>query len=945
MPNPTAPTARRPARNTAPALRPHQRDALAAIVRELENPDTDAAGSARYSGRRATAVMACGTGKTWVAAATAATLAAHDRVLVLVPTLDLLVQTVRAWRRAGRVGGTQVAVCSLGGDAALGDARVRATTSAPQLALWAAGDGALTVYATYQSLGTILDAHTGVYGLRLKPWRLVCIDEGHRTSGSLAKEWGAVHDDRRLPTQGRLYLTATPRVWEPPANSTYSEGTGEGEAERPSVLADDAAWDDPNAAGPGGLDSFSEDEVGRDDEGDEDDEGGAGPIRVRGGRPIHSPLPLHAVASMENEEIFGPTVHRLELAAGVRLGLLAKPRIVVVDVADPTVQNLAEAGGLDLNRGPGRRTLEEVEEYRAARLAALQTAVLRVAADQGLSTVIAYHARTAEAQACAETLPEVAKRLHETDPQRYPAGVWADWLCGEHESEHRRRVLGEFAAHTDREPAPLFEVPDRDAVVTRRAVLSNVRVLAEGVDLRADAVAFMDPKLSVIEIVQAIGRVLRQEPHEGRTATIVVPVFLAAGEQPDDMLVSDSYHFLVRVLHALAAHDSRVLDMLATPAPSGSRFRLTTSTDTDADADGNEAPETRGDESEPAKEDSEGEGAGGESGNIEERFLVRFMTERDPALIADFVKLRVIDPERRDWRRGYLAARRWHAAHGDLRIPLEAIDYDAETGTSHPVGAWISEQRRAWSAGAISARRIELLEALGMVWSPDDAAFEDGLAMCRAYFAVHGHLAAPKAAAVNNYPVGQFLANCRRPLESRKNPARWAERWERLAAIDPDWNPTGRNDPARRWSLDWQRILTTIRLHTEGGGNLDELVPGHTVGGEDVGAWLQRQRRSGAGLTPAQREALAGVGVEVAGPPAQRAAPVDRWALTLAAAAAFREREGHLTVPRKHVETVEVDGEAHSVKLGVALANARQRQGTWAAERIEALTGLGMRWG
>ncbi|WP_331767865.1 helicase-related protein [Embleya sp. NBC_00896] len=147
--------------------------------------------------------------------------------------------------------------------------------------------------------------------------------------------------------------------------------------------------------------------------------------------------------------------------------------------------------------------------------------MLRVAADQALSTVIAYHARTAEAEACAETLPAVAQRLHEADPLRYPAAVWADWLCGEHEAEHRRRVLGDFAAHTDRpEPAKLFELPDRGEVMTRRAVLSNVRVLAEGVDLRADAVAFMDPKLSVIEIVQAIGRVLRQEPHEGRTATL-----------------------------------------------------------------------------------------------------------------------------------------------------------------------------------------------------------------------------------------------------------------------------------------------------------------------------------------------------------------------------------------------------------------------------------------
>ncbi|MFE3202946.1 helicase associated domain-containing protein [Embleya sp. NPDC059237] len=132
--------------------------------------------------------------------------------------------------------------------------------------------------------------------------------------------------------------------------------------------------------------------------------------------------------------------------------------------------------------------------------------------------------------------------------------------------------------------------------------------------------------------------------------------------------------------------------------------------------------------------------------------------------------MRVLDPERRDWRRGYLAARRRHTAHGDLRVPLDAVDYDPESGTSHPVGAWIAEQRRARTGGTMRPRRIELLDALGMVWSADDDAFENGLAMCRAYHAMYGHLAAPKTAVVDAYPVGQFLASCRRPWQPGTTP-------------------------------------------------------------------------------------------------------------------------------------------------------------------------------
>ncbi|WSY48139.1 Helicase associated domain protein (plasmid) [Embleya sp. NBC_00888] len=604
-----------------------------------------------------------------------------------------------------------------------------------------------------------------------------------------------------------------------------------------------------------------------------------------------------------------------------------------MEITDPQVQELAAATGSDLNRGLGRRGIDEVEQYRAARLVALQTALLRAAADDDLDTVIAYHSRTLEAQGCAANLPDVAARLHQDDPKRHPEPVWADWLSGEHPTEHRRDVLTRFV-----------ERADTDGTIARRAVLSNVRVLAEGVDLRASAVAFMDPKFSIVEIVQAIGRALRQHPGEGRTATIIVPVFLTPGEQPDDMLVSDSYHPLVRTLHALAAHDARVLDMLATPAPSGPKTRARAIDSEDPDRRTDDASEHIEDQDDVEPGDGDRDDAG-----AEERFLVRFMTDRDPTLLHDFINLRVINPERRDWRRGYHAAKRWHASHGDLRVPLESIDYDTETGASYPIGQWVGDQRRARAAGSITPHRIELLERLGMVWNTDDTAFETGLAISRAYYAVHGHLAAPKPAAINGYPIGQFLANCRRPLETRRNPDRWRERWAQPAAIDPDWNPAGREDPAQRWSLDWQRMLAAVRLHTEAGGSVDDLAPGYTVGGEDVGAWLRRQRRDAADLTPAQREALAEVGVDVTEQDAQpaavaSAARADRWTLTLAAAAAFREREGHLTVPRKHVEAVEHDSETHRVKLGVALANARQRRATYPPERLDALSALDMRW-
>ncbi len=184
--------------NTALELRPHQREAVSATTRVLSNHS------------RASVIAACGTGKTLIAARTAARLAPRGLVLVLLPTLDLLSQTIRSWRLAGRRGAA-VAVCSqrqaldhepLGADVPL-------TTNPAELASLAGqfSPGPATVYATYASLPAVIAAHRDHH---LPTWDLVVVDEAHRTAGRLGKAWAAIHHDDQVPAARRLYLTATP---------------------------------------------------------------------------------------------------------------------------------------------------------------------------------------------------------------------------------------------------------------------------------------------------------------------------------------------------------------------------------------------------------------------------------------------------------------------------------------------------------------------------------------------------------------------------------------------------------------------------------------------------------------------------------------------------------------------------------------------------------------
>jgi hypothetical protein len=116
------------------------------------------------------------------------------------------------------------------------------------------------------------------------------------------------------------------------------------------------------------------------------------------------------------------------------------------------------------------------------------------------------------------------------------------------------------------------------------------------------------------------------------------------------------------------------------------------------------------------------------------------------------------------------------------------------------------------------------------------------------------------------------------------------------------------------------------------------------VQGQDLGAWTMAQRVGWDKLTPAQQWMLDRVlGLEPADEaeqPTARRTQADRWAGHLGAARQFHAHEGHLSVPRKHVEDVG----GVPVKLGGVLDNTRRWASKLSLERRAELDALGMRW-
>ncbi|MDR2761952.1 MAG: DEAD/DEAH box helicase family protein, partial [Planctomycetaceae bacterium] len=94
-------------------------------------------------------------------------------------------------------------------------------------------------------------------------------------------------------------------------------------------------------------------------------------------------------------------------------------------------------------------------------------------------------------------------------------------------------------------------------------ILSNARCLSEGVDVPAlDAVIFLTPRKSKVDIVQSVGRVMRKA--EGKDyGYIILPIVIRSGDKPDEFLdTNETYAVVWEVLQALRAHDDRFQNMI-----------------------------------------------------------------------------------------------------------------------------------------------------------------------------------------------------------------------------------------------------------------------------------------------------------------------------------------------------------------------------------------------
>lgn len=251
------------------------------------------------------------------------------------------------------------------------------------------------------------------------------------------------------------------------------------------------------------------------------------------------------VFSMDDPETYGPEFHRLPFSKAVELGELSDYKVVVLAISEGEVntalQGDTRAAGRELNINDATKI---VGCWRA-----LQNPENKPADDPSvnpLKRVIAFTNRISESKAMTAHWNDIVEAAVERLPEDQQP---TDFEC---ETKH---VDGTDHA-LNRKARLDWLKGDTDGTCR---ILSNARCLSEGIDVPAlDAVLFMTSRKSYVDIVQAVGRVMRKAPGKNY-GYIVLPVAIPDGVDPAEAL-NDNERFSTvwGVLRALRSHDDRL---------------------------------------------------------------------------------------------------------------------------------------------------------------------------------------------------------------------------------------------------------------------------------------------------------------------------------------------------------------------------------------------------
>lgn len=442
-------------------------------------------------------IMAPGTGKTFTSLKVAEAMAKESDkeqyvVLYLVPSIQLLTQTLRGWNNDTDMTMSSMAVTS---DRNASRSSVKQDESNIQIKASDIGYPATTspekvlnnyrelmgkpkkellvVFGTYQSIDVLGKAQKEGF----PEFDLIIADEAHRTTGAKAlgeedSSFTKVHSNSNVKGYKRLYQTATPKLYGTEARK---------KAESNSIL----------------------------------------------------------ISSMDDENLYGKVFYRLGFGDAISHDILTDYKLMVLAVDETVVQKDMQKSLSDPENG---LNIDDI-----GRIIGVWNGMIKresftdKVSGEPMKRAIAFSRTIKDSQRLSEQFENVVNDYLDSD-KGYSVNV--RHVDGSMNALQKNEALDWLASD---------DIPEDSA-----RILSNVRFLTEGIDVpNLDAIVFLSPRKSQVDIVQAVGRIIRKS--EGKEyGYIILPIVVPAGETPETILDNNkSYDVVWQVLNALRSVDER----------------------------------------------------------------------------------------------------------------------------------------------------------------------------------------------------------------------------------------------------------------------------------------------------------------------------------------------------------------------------------------------------
>ncbi len=509
------------------------------------------------------------------------------------------------------------------------------------------------------------------------------------------------------------------------------------------------------------------------------------------------------VYSMDKPEIYGPVVHTLSFAEAARRGIICDYKVVISVVTSGMVNDHLLQHGTVIVDG----------DLVKARQVALQIALQKAVEKYGVSRIFTFHGSVAAARSFTSGDGEGIQ-------QHLP----------EFTTLH---VSGEMRTSLREDHMKVF----RQA---KKAVMSNARCLTEGVDVPAvDMVAFISPRKSKVDIVQATGRAMRKSDETGKQfGYVMVPLFVeqAASESIEKALQRTGFSDIWDLLGAMKEQDDVLTDIIRQMREDKGRI----------------------------------------GGYDESRFSER-VEVLGPSVSLDTIRGAItaecLDYLGVSWDERFGELLAYKEEHGHVRVPRTGI-------TS--LDNWVSVQRINKKTGKLSSDKARRLDEIGFDWNPENTDWEANFSALLAYVNSVGHSRVPQSYKTNEGACLGIWVSTQRGNKDLMG----VDRKVKLEAL-PGW-------AWNKLEQAWEDQYFHLKEIAEETGSTKLQKGFTTLDGYRLDVWVvkERMRRDSMHATQkAKLEVLPGWTWD---------ALSDKWETGFRYLREFADREGHCFVNRRH---------------------------------------------